>query len=291
MKKITDEDMKNFSSNYPNLAAILPDFMQGETRIYYDERSFESAERQLLDCRACKKGEQCLQNVYGYNTKAKVPKNRAGEAPSGLDENGNIAYGICDKWQECERRLDLSRIGIPPLFHNCTFDNFKPPNDNARKVLNACQKFASDLIDGKDVKGIFLSGPFGTGKTHLAAATMIRLYAHNIKGHFAVVPKLLALTRKSFHGESEERHDYIGEAVQAPVLVLDDIGAEKISEWVREQLFLLINERYENELPTIITTNASMVELEQRIGGASVSRIWGMCRGYVLDGPDYRRKR
>ena len=72
------------------------------------------------------------------------------------------------------------------------------------------------------------------------------------------------------------------------MLALDDLGSEQVTDWVREQLFLVINSRYEQMLPTIITTNDSLESLEEHVGQRITSRIAGMCQGVVLDGPDYR---
>lgn len=291
MKKITSLDMKDFSSKYPGLSELLKLYVGTDKILYCDEEYLTEEELKIKLCGECKKGEKCLSDSWSsYPDVRTVRRKYEGQKASGLDDSGHIEYKKCETWAERERRGKLNRIGIPPLFYNCNFENYIAKNENAGKALDACKKFVESIIAEEETKGLFMSGPFGTGKTHLAAASIIKLFDAKITGlNFGVTPKLLALTRKTFN--SDDNYDYIGQASKAGVLVLDDVGAEKISEWVREQLFLLINERYENQLPTIITTNASMSELEDRIGGASVSRIWGMCKGFVLDGEDHRKKR
>jgi len=169
---------------------------------------------------------------------------------------------------------------------------FEAVTENQKKAVQACKDFISAIYNGEPTRGLILFGPFGTGKTYLATATISELEARGITGlRFEVVPRLLAMTRKEMQNKYSSKRDFIEEAARAAVLILDDIGSEKGSEWTLEQLFLLINERYENQLPTILTTNANLADLEARIGGAAVSRIWGMCKGYILDGADYRRKK
>jgi DNA replication protein DnaC len=273
--------MKDFSETHPNLQTVL---REGDL-LYFGEEHLQAAEERLQNCIQCKQGEKC--SLTDHNPGYSVDD--AGRVPIGVQSDGCIEYGECEKWVNLKRAKRLKKIGIPPLFHNSSFENFKPQNEKAKAALKGCQKFVEDILNQENPGGIFLNGPFGTGKTHLAAASMAALSDSGCSNLlFAVVPKLLALTRKAIN--TDDPRDYVGEASEANVLVLDDVGAEKISEWAREQLFLIINSRYENQLPTILTTNASMAELEQRIGGAAVSRICQMAQGYVLNGSDFRRK-
>lgn len=285
-KKITNQDTKIFLTSYPNISALL----EGRDGVLYlSDDSCRPAEQRLQACKTCRDGNGCYSRKISADGNPRLYED-AGEVPATVNCDGYIEYDKCDTWKEHVWQKELSRVGIPPRFHRCTFINFIVKTSSGEKALEACRTFVETVAAGSEAKGIFMSGPYGTGKTHLCAAIISELCARGIKGlDFTVTPKLLALTRRTFN--TDDNTDYIGQAARAGVLVLDDVGAEKISEWVREQLFLLINERYENELPTIITTNASMTELEARIGGASVSRIWGMCKGYVLDGEDHRKKR
>jgi DNA replication protein DnaC len=83
----------------------------------------------------------------------------------------------------------------------------------------------------------------------------------------------------------------INKAETAPILILDDLGAEKISDWVREQLYIIINRRYENMLPTIVTTNCTTAELVERLGERTVSRLIEMTDAYKITTDDYRLKK
>jgi DNA replication protein DnaC len=75
-----------------------------------------------------------------------------------------------------------------------------------------------------------------------------------------------------------------------PLLVLDDLGSERVTDWVREQIFLIINSRYEEMLPTVVTTNDTLEELEKHVGQRIISRLMETCQGLILDGEDFRKE-
>ena len=122
----------------------------------------------------------------------------------------------------------------------------------------------------------------GTGKSHLAVAI---LYKANRRGLFVNVPMLLKRLRDYYRGEGLKEYALTGELFEIPVLVLDDLGAERMTGWVEETLYLIINERYMQRRPTIITTNKSVREgdpanpdlLMDWIGERAFDRVLGMC--------------
>lgn len=168
--------------------------------------------------------------------------------------------------------------GIKPRFEACTFDSYHP-NGNAR-ALDLCRLYA-DAFPPRDGSGLCLHGGFGTGKTHLAVSI-----ARSVPGAFVTnTAELLAEIRKAFDGPPT---DLFERCLTVPLLVLDDVGQQKDSVWVWEQLYILINRRYESLLPTIFTTNVRPEEWTFRWGGAVDSRIRGMSTILELKGVDYR---
>lgn len=244
-----------------------------------------SYESDLEDCETCEEGEKCLKD-YGV-IQEKVD---AGKKPVGVTENGEVIKGDCIPWSVKVFKSRMRYAGVPPLYQKCLFNSYKPYTDNQRKALEICKTFVESYKKHRMGDSLLLAGAWGTGKTHLAASICNHLImAGESDVVFAVTPKMLAQARLSF--KDEYQVNPIKKATEARLLILDDVGAEKVTEWVREQLFLLINERYDHELPTVITTNCDIGELENRIGGASVSRIYGMCKGIIVDGEDYRKRR
>lgn len=142
-------------------------------------------------------------------------------------------------------------------------------------------------------KGLYIHGGVGTGKTHL-------LYAIK-KGHeekevpVATVrvyncTEMLRQMREDFNKTDKfDHYDLLEDLLSyRGLLMIDDIGSEKLSDWVLETFYLLVNKRYEENIPTIFTSNLKIGELADRIGDRTVSRIVELCKIVSLDGEDKR---
>lgn len=174
--------------------------------------------------------------------------------------------------------------GLPKRFAACSFDSYPGPRASAdlmRKHAEAGQF------------SLFLWGPFGTGKTGLASA-MLRDRVQRLfePAYFVTVPTLLQEIRSTYNrGADAPPPSPVGDRARSTrFLVLDDIGAERVTEWVSEQLFTLINHRHDQELDTLFTSNLSPEELAARIGERTVWRIMEMCEVQRLDGPNLRQR-
>jgi DNA replication protein DnaC len=139
-------------------------------------------------------------------------------------------------------------------------------------------------------KGIYVHGAVGTGKTHMAYALCGAAgEVLGVKTMFRNTSELLRAIRLDFdrNGADKERAE---EAIMEfkGLLFLDDLGAEKMTEWVSETFYLILNRRYNEMLPTIITSNLPIADLSERIGDRTVSRIVEMCDVVELGGDDRR---
>ena len=132
---------------------------------------------------------------------------------------------------------------------------------------------------------MLLIGDVGTGKTHLAAAIVNELISQNTPAMFMTSIDLFSVLR-----DFESQKDRLKKIKSVPLLVIDDLGKEKITDWNREQLFTIINTRYENYLPVVITSNDTTEELERNVGGAIYSRLCEMCVLVNMSGKDYRKQ-
>ena len=154
--------------------------------------------------------------------------------------------------------------------------------ENLRDTYELCLNFA------RNPQGwLFLQGRHGCGKTHLAAAISHMLLRESVPVLFKPVPDLLDLLRSSFSPDTEITYDRIFSLVRdVSVLVLDDLGAQVSTQWAREKLYQLLNQRYVNQMPTVFTSNLAVWDFEDRLqsrlsDARVVSRI-------VIDAPDYR---
>jgi DNA replication protein DnaC len=105
------------------------------------------------------------------------------------------------------------------------------------------------------------------------------------------MPKLLAEIRGTFDAENDDSYASLRRRLAAvDLLHLDDVGAEQQTEWVLEQLYSIVNERYEDGRSILITTNLTIEQLRNQVGDRTVSRLAEMCDQYPLFGPDRRRE-
>jgi primosome component len=206
----------------------------------------------------------------------------------------------CKHERNRRERLRMARLfasaHIPRAYETDTFADYEVTGGNKGAV-----DAARMMVDG-EIGGLFVYGVRGTGKTKLAAIIANERARAGKPVLFASVPDLMADIRASFDGGKT------AETVQAvketPFLVLDDLGSEKMSEWVGEQLFCIVNHRYNERLQTVVTSNYSPTEIighmasvdrrgnviDDMQGQRIMSRIYGMCERVEIKGADWRMK-
>lgn len=128
----------------------------------------------------------------------------------------------------------------------------------------------------------------GTGKSHLARAILLEMIQkHKISGLTVTVPNLMDDLRPG--ADEDRREEKLQTLKNIPLLVLDDLGAQKTTDWVTERIFVIINARYDELLPTIITSNVYLEELRKTPGwDRIVDRIAEMARPVEVVGKNYR---
>jgi len=200
---------------------------------------------------------------------------------------------------ECrERMVARARLRgidsvIPAKYRGVSFD--RPPVTQisdmvARPVRNYCAAINENLEQGK---GLWLSGNPGTGKTTLAMLVSRTALEAGRSVAIYSLPKLLTRIRRTFDAEAgEQSYSELFERLSAvDLLHVDDLGAENRTEWVLEQLYALINERYETQRALIVTTNLDEDKLEEQLGDRIVSRLVAICGDPLLLFDEDRRMR
>lgn len=168
---------------------------------------------------------------------------------------------------------------IPPKFLKKSLANFVARDKNRALLLEKAAEFIQNFTKQPDQhQGILMLGTVGSGKTHLAVAILKELIQKGFTGLYFNTPELLNTLRESYSEDSEQiESEIIDIATEPDLLVLDDLGAERTSGWVRDRLYLIINRRYELMKAIIVTTNLSLKELKEHVGERIVSRLFEMC--------------
>jgi len=188
---------------------------------------------------------------------------------------------------ERKRKLRVySNLG--KKYESKTFDNFKV-TEKTQEMFNTCKKYA-DEFDKKNAMGILIGSRPGVGKTHLMAAITNQLIEQNMFVVFMPVPDLLQEFKNSYQNKDISEEKLLHKLTHSALLILDDIGAEKTTDWTTDRLYTVINNRYINNKPMIFTTNCDLKELKNRLGERVVSRIMEVCEVLQVDAGDYRGK-
>lgn len=213
--------------------------------------------------------------------------------------------------------LDRRKITVEWLNEDRTGDPYEPQNI-ARHEITACAEkipwmYRDAVLDHPEViawvdalvaeakasrghgiasidrgPSLMILGPTGIGKTHLTYAAVREISVTGVRGNWR------ATTAADMYAALRPRHQVDSESefrryANAPLLVLDDLGAAKDTEWTEEINYRLINNRYEHGMPTLITSNVPVAQLGAKLGERVASRLVGMCQRVVLRGDDRRR--
>ncbi len=223
--------------------------------------------------------------------------------PLGVCDGSGWILGPEDVARACQCRTERLNRGrsrgissvIPTRYRGVSFDR-PPVSDMARDLqtkiaVNEVRGYIDELDSRlEEGRGLWLFGDTGTGKTTLAMLiSKAALEAGKTVAIYSL-PKLLARIRRTYDSEpgGDSYLSFFERLTSVDLLHIDDLGAEKRSDWVLEQLYALVNERYEAERSVVITTNLPHPELEEQIGSRTVSRLTQMCDEVEVRGDDRR---
>jgi DNA replication protein DnaC len=271
--------------------------------------SIELRERLLRACRQrdelqARRPEGCWCLGLGGRTRAYLPPVDASlvlpdEIAWYYREHCACAEGTARKRQdlglqaEAQRLLRVravarlwGRTGVPEHFRDWSFDTFPVMWPDVKPAVASVQAW----LDGD--RWLLIHGSYGTGKTGLAIAAMRALVERGHVSLFVTVPDLLARVRQTFGGRPEAgaESDVMDSLIETDVLVLDDMGAERVTGWVSETMFRLINARHDRRRRTIVTSNLAPAELGDHVGQRTMWRIIELAEVVHMDGPNLREQ-
>ena len=212
-----------------------------------------------------------------------------------LRDDDSVAACDCRERRVQQARTQGVRSVLPTKYQGVGFD--RPPiSDMARDpqkktTFGVVQEFIENL-DSRlaDGRGLWLEGSVGTGKTTLAMLVSKKAIEAGHSVAIYSLPKLLARIRRTYEGEAGELSylEFFRRLTAVDLLHIDDLGAEKSSDWVLEQLYSIVDERYSTDRSIVVTTNLEFPQLEEQIGERTVSRLVEMCEKLPLFGDDRR---
>ena len=214
----------------------------------------ENACSEYNNCKKCKSIFECKNKVEGFCYLPRLD-----------DDNIIFEYKMCRYKKELDDKTAYKKNiyfeHVPEDIKNASMDSIYMNDKKRFEVIEYLHKFISDYKKGNKPKGLYLNGSFGCGKTYLVSAAFNELAKAGFKSAIVFWPEFLLELKSSFDDDFKELYDYIK---CIPLLLIDDIGAENVTDWVRDDILCpLMQYRMENHLTTFFTSNLTLEELEE----------------------------
>ena len=243
----------------PNFVKVVNSLnVSDDIKCHYTSTLFEVA-KELPICASCKGLMFCPYDIKGVRKCAVVEDNKI-----------KYVYRNCpykDKNENDNAFLkNVYTYKMPKEITEASFKKIYKDDSNRLEAIKYLKNFYDDFNKNKKVKGLYLYGNFGCGKTYLISSLFNELAKNNIHSTIVYFPELLRSLKASF-GNIEDNYEERFDAVkESPLLLLDDIGAEKLSDWARDEVLgVILQYRMEEKLPTFFTSNLSLKELEEHL--------------------------
>ena len=213
-------------------------------------------------CKNCKSILECKNRVCGYAYLPEIKNNQI-----------NFCYKKCRFKSEIDEKnkyLDnVYTFDIPEDIRHANLKDIYKTDKERHNVIKYIGNFIKDYQDKKPVKGLYLYGNFGCGKTYLISAMLNELAKFNIKSAIIFWPEYLRMLKSSFNDSQEYKNNF-EKIKEAPILLIDDIGAENVTPWGRDEVLCsILQYRMEEHLPTFFTSNLDIDSLEKHLASSN----------------------
>ena len=210
-------------------------------------------------CANCKGLSNCPFDIVGLRKIAVVNNNVI-----------NFMYKKCDYKEKNDKDKEYLKnifsYKMPKEIREASFKNIYKDDSSRLDTIKYLKKFYDEYKKGEKIKGLYLHGNFGCGKTYLIAALFNELAKKDIKSTIIYFPEFLRSLKASFNNPEDTYEERFDAVKEANLLLLDDIGAEKLTDWARDEVLgVILQYRMEEHLPTFFTSNLNLTELEKHL--------------------------
>lgn len=294
-QKQCDEYIAYLYGCIPNLEAIDKAIGQKNVAMIrsgslHKNKAQQSALQQEIE--ALMKERHALLMQYGVDEAVYKPK---WDCPL-CEDRGYLADGtLCKCYQQERIQNIIEQSGMSAAmqqyrFENFYLDGFDKPEDIQKKV-EWCKQFARQIVNGTCNDSLFLRGDVGRGKTHLSSAIANAVLAGGKTVIYKRAADLFDMIRRYKFEESTQRwHEVLNQLISCDLLVIDDLGAERTTDFVTEQLVLLLEERNYRNKPWIINSNLKLSQIQDSYNTRVSDRIMDRATAILLERPNSYRK-
>lgn len=248
IKALEDEAFRRLITQYK---------IDEEVGMKYTSRLMDSS-KEHTNCSNCPSLAACSNSVRGFCLTPKQNKNTI-----------NFSYDMCKYLKKEEYRENVQVFDVAKDIKNASIKNIYTNDKNRIEIIKAIKNFINEYKKGTNPKGIYLHGSFGSGKTYLISALFNELAKSGTTSVIIHTPELLRSLKDSFSTDYSEKFYLLK---HTPLLLLDDIGAEYLTAWGRDEVIEpILQYRMDEELPTFFTSNFTILELEKHFTTASNS--------------------
>lgn len=248
IKALEDEAFRKLITQYK---------IDEEVGMKYTSRLMDSS-KEHTNCSNCPSLAACSNFVRGFCLTPKQNKNTI-----------NFSYDMCKYLKKEEYRENVQVFDVAKDIKNASIKNIYTNDKNRIEIIKAIKNFINEYKKGTNPKGIYLHGSFGSGKTYLISALFNELAKSGTTSVIIHTPELLRSLKDSFSTDYSEKFYLLK---HTPLLLLDDIGAEYLTAWGRDEVIEpILQYRMDEGLPTFFTSNFTILELEKHFTTASNS--------------------